>query len=278
MEVMQGETRAPQAESVKTVDTVANDGGLLQCFGVGGIAQAKSFVREPTTDSEKMKAQELSLVQLATATLPSHVWMRDCIVRWRDMPGIEDCEGERFFETAQPMTTVYPWIFQVKYAVNYLTKDFNEHLTIARKKWPEGANTLREAVRAELNSMGLAALEKAYWNTCTVRILWIYRALAIFVCVLQDLCNTSLTPVEGAQKAVDAVLAPYLNWALGKIASYIISACVYRTRDKLFDRLNMAEDEVKNHMGVLARSVRPHVQALEQMLRQEVPSVVDKKP
>lgn len=241
----------------------------------GVEASASLEVERRPSVEEIMKSRELSLSRLATETGVSHVWVRECIVRWRDLPLGDDCIGEKFFEAAGHMPAVYPWVFHNKYAVNFLTKDFNEHITTAKKNWPKGATTLRQAVKEEIKSKGLPAVEKAKWNTVSMRFAWILKALKVFLVIFDDVCYSTLSPVESAQRAIETVLAPYLNWALKKIAQYIVSACVYHDRNKVWERLGMSEDDVKLHMGVLANTLRPHVVELEKMLREEAPSMLE---
>jgi len=218
-----------------------------------------------------------ALKELSYASDGPRVWICNALQRWQLLAAGDAAQGGAFFEAAEPMSTVYQWVFHNSYAINYLRKDLQGHVDTARQKWPDGAVTLQEAVRSELSSMGLAGIEKAYWNTCTVRILWMQRTLRMFVLILQDLCDTQKTPVEAAKNAVDAVMSPLLSRFLTAIAGYIINACVFRTREKLFQSMNVPETELLPYIGNLARTLRPHVDGIGEMLQREVPTVLLRK-
>lgn len=238
-----------------------------------------SLAHSNTTQSEALRQEHSMMLQLANAKDPPRIWMRESVQRWNALPLGDGASGTSFFEAAYPMTSVYPWVFHMNYAVNYLTKDFQTHVAVAKERWPKGATTLREAVRGEVKSMGnVEKVEKAYWNTCTVRILWIFLMLKMFMSILNDLCHTNKSPVESAKSSIEQVMGQYMNYSLRKVAGFICSMCVFRKRDKLFLNIGVSEQELKGHMGVLARSLRPHVEFLESMLLEEVPTVVSKRP
>merc|ERR1712183_1247468 len=110
------------------------------------------------------------------------------------------------------------------------SKDLNEQVTEARKFWPRGAVSIREAIRAEVSALGVTDIETKYWKTCTVRLLWVYRAMRIFDIVLEDFVRGEKTPVESAQHSVNTVLAQHLNSVMKRLADFIIFLCVHKKR------------------------------------------------
>merc|ERR1712046_182363 len=100
--------------------------------------------------------------------------------------------------------------------------------------------------------MGIKYIYDEYWNTCTVRILWLHKALWMFVLILQDFELTNDSPVDIAHRALDAALYPMFNWTLKTAARYIVSACVYKTRRKFYERIGVGEDELNPHLEVLS--------------------------
>lgn len=212
----------------------------------------------------QLSAQEQKVIdELSKGTDNVRKWIHKAMLAWHEMPQGDFTPGDQLLTLAEDISSVYPWVFSLSFAVRHLTKDLKEQVAVARSHWPKGAVSCREAIRAEKASIGVPAIEKKYWNTCTVRILWVYRALRILDYTLEDLACSNNTPVESAQKSVDRVLGPYLNRALKKIADFVIWMCVYGRRSSLFSNLGLTEAEGAQYFGLLQNMVRPHADAME---------------
>mmetsp|Transcript_8254 Transcript_8254/g.20797 ORF Transcript_8254/g.20797 Transcript_8254/m.20797 type:complete len:346 (+) Transcript_8254:195-1232(+) len=230
--------------------------------------QADDFVPE---------AETLAIQKLENATAAAHIWVRDSMCLWRAMPIGDSCDGLRFLEGARTVSRVYTWVFHMAYATKYLTNDLQENIAFLKKKWPPGALTPRDVVRWEVSAIGVKGIESKYWNTCTVRILWIVRALRMHATVMESLATKDASPVTLAKDAVSSVLGPYLNWMLQKVAGYIVSCCVWTTQEKLFTKLQVPPEETKRYLNLLYPILLRSIVPLEDMLLEEVPTVVAKK-
>eukprot|EP00930_Biecheleria_cincta_P001539 TRINITY_DN102676_c0_g1_i1.p1 TRINITY_DN102676_c0_g1~~TRINITY_DN102676_c0_g1_i1.p1 ORF type:complete len:364 (+),score=68.77 TRINITY_DN102676_c0_g1_i1:148-1092(+) len=239
---------------------------------------AQTAGEQPPPPRQLSVEEQQVLEQLGMATDSKRMWMHKNMLAWHQLPQGDFTPGDQLLTLAEDISSVYPWVFCLSFAVRHLTKDLKEQVAVARSHWPKGAVSCREAIRAEKASIGVPAIERKYWDTCTVRILWVYRALRILDFTLEDLAYSCNTPVESAQQSVDRVLGPYLNLALKKIADFIIWMCVYGRRSTLFSNIGISEAEGKQCFGLFKSMLRPHADAMEAMLKEEVPSVWAKKP
>jgi len=223
-----------------------------------------------------LQACNISILQLSHAQDEPRVFLHTAMSKWSKLPHGEDMGGHEFLDAMEPMSTVYQWVFSKAFASNYMTKLLQGYIDTTRAKWPTGAKTLRQAVQIERDTLTLHGIDRAYWDTCTGCILWIQRTLALFSMLFRDVSTTTHSPAEGARIAVDAIIAPLLSWVLTTLAKYIIGVCAVGSREKLWACLDMPADEVEHQCGVLAGVLQPHVDYLEQMLKEEVPSIVER--
>mmetsp|Transcript_7460 Transcript_7460/g.17679 ORF Transcript_7460/g.17679 Transcript_7460/m.17679 type:complete len:321 (-) Transcript_7460:235-1197(-) len=243
----------------------------------GEVLQSHPSV-EGSLHKELSGDDKLLLGDLENAADPSRKWFHKALIGWHELPVGDKCAGEPLLRLVATISDVYPMVFHRAFAVRHLTSDLKLQVGGARKHWPQGALTLREAVRAEVSEIGVQTIEERYWNTCTVRIVWVYRAMRILAVILEDLACSEMNPVQCAQHSVELVLGPFMNWGLKHIADFIIRLCVYKQRSKLVSNMQMPENEVDKCLKLFFTLLRPHTDALESMLKEEVPSVFSRKP
>lgn len=271
---------SPNADLPEKADSSAIPAEAAK-INVASIEPVACLEEEPAPRPVLSEEDEAVMAELSRKAGDGHLactWIHQGATGWLALQRGDSGNGHQLIELASKFSNVYPWVFQVSFAVNHLSKDLKEQIAEARKYWPKGAVTLRQAVRMEVEKEGIAAIEKKYWNTCTVRLIWIYRAIRILQIVLEDLGSSNRSPIESAQRAVQIVLKDTLNSALKRIADFIISLCVYKKREKIFSVLKLKEEEARKQFQLFCTILTPHADYLEAMFMEEVPSVVKLKP
>lgn len=246
----------------------------------GAVSTTTSMhVNQCTTESpQQADPDEPTMRLLLASSDPVRQWFHKAISLWRDLPVGDACDGKQFLEVASSISGIYPYVFSLAYAQKFLTKDLVEQTDGARKHWPEGAVTCRDAVRGEIAKIGIPEIEKRYWNTCTCRLLWVTRAMRIQLVILESVVTSDTDPVKCAQNALNTVCGEVLNFTLKKVADYIIWFCVFKKRQKLFEKMGIPELEAHGYIKILLAKIRPHAEFMQGMFDEVVPTVVKKRP
>jgi hypothetical protein len=240
------------------------------------IPRAVSTPSATSVREELTAADQQLLGELRSATDPVRKWIYDSCNLWHELPIGDVCAGAEFLKVAESIPGIYPYVFSMSFAQKHLTKDLKEQIENAQKHWPSGAVSVRDAIQKEKATMGIAEIEKKYWNTCTARCMWVTRALRIMDMVLLGIVNSE-DPVKCAQNAINTVFGNSLSTALKKVADFIIWWCVFKKSSKMFEKMSLTEEEASKYIRVLRKALRPHVEYFTALFTDEVPTVVEKR-
>lgn len=261
------------------LDPGTPEGEEPQVVGQEPVCEIASKSDDVNVATSSLSDADVQLVRgLLVSNNPVKQWFVKSVKVWSELPLGEECKGVQLFQAVESLADIYPYVFCRSFASEHLAKDLGSHVRGARRHWPEGAVNVREAIQGEVARIGVDEIEKRYFNTGTVRLIFIWRTMHLVVTILDSLANNKESPVQSAQHAVNKVLGPVLNGGLRKIVNFILWFCVYTSRDKMLGNMGIQEKEAITFLPLLVKVMHPHHLWLEALFREEVPSVVAKKP